>query len=151
MKHTRFPKEDHLLDWARQDNKVTKGDRVDSVTLTSTLYQNDCDYFTNSVITVEIIYMIQEADWFISSFVTQRPLWCKWTLLTLVAKATYIPWNANPIPSWGSQHLDAIPSKPSSRRSGINTVLTTEVKSYSSRGNKSKEKDVAGGGVNLIH
>ena len=26
---TRFPKEDHLPDWARRDNKVTKGDRVD--------------------------------------------------------------------------------------------------------------------------
>jgi len=29
MNHTRFPKEDHLPDWARRDNKVTKGDRVD--------------------------------------------------------------------------------------------------------------------------
>ena len=28
MNHTRFPKEDHLPDWARRDNKVTKGDRV---------------------------------------------------------------------------------------------------------------------------
>jgi len=26
---TRFPKEDHLPDWARRDNKVTKGDRVE--------------------------------------------------------------------------------------------------------------------------
>ena len=26
MNHTRFPKEDHLTDWARRDNKVTKGD-----------------------------------------------------------------------------------------------------------------------------
>ena len=26
--HTRFTKEDHLPDWARRDNKVTKGDRV---------------------------------------------------------------------------------------------------------------------------
>ena len=29
MNHTRFPKEDHLPDWALRDNKVTKGDRVD--------------------------------------------------------------------------------------------------------------------------
>ena len=30
MNHTRFPKEDHLADWARRrDNKVTKGDRVE--------------------------------------------------------------------------------------------------------------------------
>jgi len=29
VNHTRFPKEDHLPDWARQDNKVTKGDRVE--------------------------------------------------------------------------------------------------------------------------
>ena len=29
VKHTRFPKEDHLPDWARRDNKVTKGDRVE--------------------------------------------------------------------------------------------------------------------------
>ena len=28
MNHTRFPKDNHLPDWARQDNKVTKGDRV---------------------------------------------------------------------------------------------------------------------------
>ena len=28
MNHTRFPKDDHLPDWARRDNKVTKGDRV---------------------------------------------------------------------------------------------------------------------------
>ena len=29
MNHTSFPKEDHLPDWARRDNKDTKGDRVD--------------------------------------------------------------------------------------------------------------------------
>ena len=29
MNHTRFPKEDHLPDWARRDNKITKGDRVE--------------------------------------------------------------------------------------------------------------------------
>ena len=29
MNHTRFPKEDHLPDWARRDNKVTKSDRAD--------------------------------------------------------------------------------------------------------------------------
>ena len=32
MNHTRFPKEDHLPDWARRDNKVTKGYRVESIT-----------------------------------------------------------------------------------------------------------------------
>jgi hypothetical protein len=31
MNHTRFPKEDHLPDWARRDNKVTKDDRVEQV------------------------------------------------------------------------------------------------------------------------
>ena len=31
MNHTRFPREDHLPDWARRDNNVTKGDRVDYV------------------------------------------------------------------------------------------------------------------------
>ena len=31
MNHTRFPKEDHLPDWARRDNKVTKGGRVDCI------------------------------------------------------------------------------------------------------------------------
>jgi len=30
VNHTRFPKEDRLPDWARRDNKVTKGDRVES-------------------------------------------------------------------------------------------------------------------------
>ena len=29
MNHTRFPKEDHLPDWARWDNKVMKGDRAE--------------------------------------------------------------------------------------------------------------------------
>ena len=33
MNHTRFPKEDHLPDWARRDNKVTKGDRVENILL----------------------------------------------------------------------------------------------------------------------
>jgi hypothetical protein len=28
VNHTRFPKEDHLPDWARRDKQVTKGDRV---------------------------------------------------------------------------------------------------------------------------
>jgi len=32
VNHTRFSKEDHLPDWARWDNKVTKGDRVDTFT-----------------------------------------------------------------------------------------------------------------------
>jgi len=31
VNHTRFPKDDHLPDWARQDNKVTKGDRVEKM------------------------------------------------------------------------------------------------------------------------
>ena len=31
MNHTHFPKEDHLPDWVRRDNKGTKGDRVDIV------------------------------------------------------------------------------------------------------------------------
>jgi len=26
VNHTRFPKEDHPPDWARRENKVTKGD-----------------------------------------------------------------------------------------------------------------------------
>ena len=30
MNDTRFPKEDNLPDWARLDNQVKKGDRVDS-------------------------------------------------------------------------------------------------------------------------
>ena len=33
MNHTRFPKEDHLQDWALRDNKVKKGDRVEYVVL----------------------------------------------------------------------------------------------------------------------
>jgi len=33
VNHTRFPKEDHLPDWARRDNKVTKGDRVEYLTV----------------------------------------------------------------------------------------------------------------------
>ena len=28
MNHIRFPKEDHLPDWARRDNQVKKNDRV---------------------------------------------------------------------------------------------------------------------------
>ena len=30
----RFPKEDHLPDWARRDNKVMKGDRVEHLVKT---------------------------------------------------------------------------------------------------------------------
>ena len=29
VNQTRFPKEDHLPDWVRRNNKVTKGDRLD--------------------------------------------------------------------------------------------------------------------------
>jgi len=29
VNHTRFPKEDHLSDWARRYNNVTKGDRIE--------------------------------------------------------------------------------------------------------------------------
>jgi len=28
VNHSRFPKEDHLPNWERRDNKVTKGDRA---------------------------------------------------------------------------------------------------------------------------
>jgi len=35
VSHTRFPKEDHLPDWARRDNKVTKDDRVGYFCLTN--------------------------------------------------------------------------------------------------------------------
>ena len=38
MNHNRFPKEDHLPDWARRNNKVTKGDRVESVHTEENLY-----------------------------------------------------------------------------------------------------------------
>ena len=31
VNHTRWPKEDRLPDWARRDNKVTKGDRVQNL------------------------------------------------------------------------------------------------------------------------
>jgi len=31
VNHTHFPEEDHLPDWARRDNKDTKGDRADYV------------------------------------------------------------------------------------------------------------------------
>jgi len=32
VNHTRFPKEDHLPDWARRNSKVTKDDRVQQFT-----------------------------------------------------------------------------------------------------------------------
>ena len=41
MNHTRLPKEIHLPDWARRDNHITKGDRVDC---------NAVDHWHNSVI-----------------------------------------------------------------------------------------------------
>jgi len=37
VNHTRFAKEDHLPDWARRDNKVTKGDRAEYITYTAYL------------------------------------------------------------------------------------------------------------------
>ena len=41
MNHTRFPEEDHLPDWARRDNKVTKGDRVDGKRFFIVVQPND--------------------------------------------------------------------------------------------------------------
>jgi len=35
LNHTRFPKEDHLPDWASRDNLVKKGDRVEYIVLKS--------------------------------------------------------------------------------------------------------------------
>ena len=32
MNHTCYPKKDHLPYWARRDNKITKGDRVELFT-----------------------------------------------------------------------------------------------------------------------
>jgi hypothetical protein len=32
VNHTRFPKEDHLPDWARRDNQIKKGDPVECAT-----------------------------------------------------------------------------------------------------------------------
>ena len=40
VNHTRFPKEDHLPDWARRDNKVTKGDRVEPWCIN--VYPDEC-------------------------------------------------------------------------------------------------------------
>jgi len=37
VNHTRFPKEDHLPDWASRDNEVTKGDRIELVSSLATL------------------------------------------------------------------------------------------------------------------
>jgi len=31
VNHTRFPKEDHLPDWALRGNKITKGDRAKKI------------------------------------------------------------------------------------------------------------------------
>ena len=41
MNHTRFPKEDHLPDWVRRDNKVTKGDGVEPVYVYSRLPEDE--------------------------------------------------------------------------------------------------------------
>ena len=38
VNHTRFPKDDHLPDWARWDNKVTKGDRVECICMYICVY-----------------------------------------------------------------------------------------------------------------
>jgi len=38
MNRTRFRKEDHLPNWERRDNEVTKGDRVQSVTLKNSTF-----------------------------------------------------------------------------------------------------------------
>jgi hypothetical protein len=35
VNRTRFPKTEHLPDWARRDNKDTKGDRVEAVLQTA--------------------------------------------------------------------------------------------------------------------
>jgi len=40
VNHTRFPKKDHLPDWARRDSKVTKGNRVKYPLFLLDVYQN---------------------------------------------------------------------------------------------------------------
>ena len=38
VNHTRFPKENHLPDWARRDNQVKKGDRVQYINIYIYIY-----------------------------------------------------------------------------------------------------------------
>ena len=56
MNHTRLPKEDHLPDWARRDNKVTKGDRVEMKTLHFIKKRIHTD-------TTENLYIYKETKW----------------------------------------------------------------------------------------
>ena len=48
MNHTRFPKEDHLLDWARRDNKVTKGDRVEHIYVLDVFFWRSAVHHVNN-------------------------------------------------------------------------------------------------------
>ena len=43
MNHTRFPKQDHLPDWARRNNQVKKGGRVERVEIKINYENNQPD------------------------------------------------------------------------------------------------------------
>jgi len=58
VNHTRFPKEDQLLDWARRENKDRKGDRVEGegINLLSGLFINRvCE---NKILTYSYEYLL---------------------------------------------------------------------------------------------
>ena len=66
MNHTRFPEEDHLPDWARRDNKVTKGDRVEGVWFSdSSLWslQGFHHHISNSEAVMPANLILQEGKW----------------------------------------------------------------------------------------
>ena len=53
VNHTRFPKEDHLADWARRDNKVTKGDRLDPLSWSN--MKSNCLTFWRLMSTIVVV------------------------------------------------------------------------------------------------
>ena len=46
VNHTCFPKENHLPDWTRRDNKVTKGDRVENNVVLTVMFKMQPRYAT---------------------------------------------------------------------------------------------------------
>ena len=48
VNHTRFPKEDHLTYWARRDNKVTKGDRVEHIFVLTNLLHSSLKFLSEN-------------------------------------------------------------------------------------------------------
>ena len=105
MNHTRFPKEDHLSDWARRDDKVTKGDRVEDFTeLCRLVLQTKRGRGTDTISPLHVYFLLQ---------VRQRVIWncdmggshtndslCRIRIVVTWFSESYVYWTVHHLDSW---------------------------------------------------